>query len=100
MANWPMDDTAVVNASPFIFLSRADRLDLLHDICGKILIPQAVADEILLNGPEDISAQALINDTRDRASTSMIVAFPHIDTPPAHDGRPTGSPLPFSQIPR
>jgi len=76
MANWPMDDTAVVNASPFIFLSRADRLDLLHDICGKILIPQAVADEILLNGPEDISAQALINDTRFEVKPSLPI--PHI----------------------
>lgn len=59
-----MDDTAVVNASPFIFLSRGNRLDLLHDICGRILIPQAVADEILLNGPTDISAQTLMNDNR------------------------------------
>lgn len=70
-----MGDTAVVNASPFIFLSRANRLDLLHHICGRILIPQAVADEILLNGPEDISAKILKND--DRFEVKPSPPIPH-----------------------
>jgi len=56
-----MDETAVVDASPFIFLSRANHLDLLHSIYGKILIPRAVAEEILAMGPYDVSAAALTN---------------------------------------
>jgi len=56
-----MDETAVVDASPFIFLSRANHLDLLHSIYGKILIPRAVAEEILAMGPHDVSAAALTN---------------------------------------
>lgn len=52
----------VVNASPLIFLSNGDQIDLLQVVSETVLVPTAVADEILRRGPEDVTARAL-NDT-------------------------------------
>ena len=54
-----MPDTAVANASPIIYLARSDFFDLLHIAAAEVLVPAAVADEILVRGPADPAARAL-----------------------------------------
>ncbi|MGD0652756.1 MAG: DUF3368 domain-containing protein [Thermoguttaceae bacterium] len=49
----------VVNASPVIALAKIDRLHLLHDLCWKLLIPEAVVAEILAGPAIDPARQAL-----------------------------------------
>jgi predicted nucleic acid-binding protein len=54
-----MDECAVVNASPLIFFSRGGHWNLLVSMARRILIPQAVADEIVARGPQDPTARQL-----------------------------------------
>lgn len=54
-----MDKLAVINASPLIFLSRGQQMELLHHFASRILVPESVANEIFMKGPEDITAKAL-----------------------------------------
>ncbi len=56
-----MADTAAVNASPIIYLARANQFDLLHLAATEVLVPSPVADEILVRGQEDPAACALSN---------------------------------------
>jgi predicted nucleic acid-binding protein len=53
-----VDECAVINASPLIFLSRGGYLDLLQRFAGRLLIPRQVADELLRRGPDDPAARA------------------------------------------
>jgi predicted nucleic acid-binding protein len=59
-----MDDIAVVNASPLIFFSRSGHWVLLTTIARRLVVPQAVADEILERGENDPTARQLQNDGR------------------------------------
>jgi predicted nucleic acid-binding protein len=52
-------ESAVINASPLIFLSRSGHLDLLKAFADTVWVPEPVAKEILARGPDDISAQAI-----------------------------------------
>lgn len=52
-------DLAVVNASPLIYLTRAGLLDLLKVASKTIVVPTAVAKEILARGPSDPTAVAI-----------------------------------------
>jgi predicted nucleic acid-binding protein len=52
-----MADRAVVNASPLVVLSRAGRLELLRLVGDRIVIPQAVVEEV--KGHSDEAARAL-----------------------------------------
>jgi predicted nucleic acid-binding protein len=52
-------DSAAVNASPLIFLARADLLTLLQLAATQILVPRPVADEIEREGRRDPAAMAL-----------------------------------------
>ena len=69
-----MDESAVINASPLIFFSRAEHLALLRDFADRIIAPTAVADEIAARGPNDISAIAI-------KDTSWIEVVPQIPVP-------------------
>lgn len=58
-----MPERAVVNASPLIFLAQANLLDLLEIAGDEIIVPSAVAEEILRRGPTDLTAQAVADTT-------------------------------------
>ena len=58
-----MVETAVVNASPLICLSRAGLADLLRQSAQTIVVPEAVAREILARGPRDLTAVTLASST-------------------------------------
>lgn len=49
----------VVNASPLIFLSKGDVLDLLRLEGQRVRVPHPVAEEILQRGADDVTARAL-----------------------------------------
>ena len=66
-----MDNAAVINASPLIFFSRGQKMDLLHHFAGPIFVPEPVAHEIRMRGPQDITAKSLEN-----TSWLEIVASP------------------------
>ena len=42
--------TIVSNASPLIGIARIGRLDLLHQLYGELVIPEAVWHEIVVRG--------------------------------------------------
>ncbi len=48
----------VADASPLIFLGRLDLLHLLQSVYGRVLVPTAVRDEVLGDGPELPGASA------------------------------------------
>jgi hypothetical protein len=44
--NWRVAETAVINASPLIFLSRGHCLNVLQMVADIVLVPESVAAEI------------------------------------------------------
>lgn len=54
-----MARTAVVNASPLIFLARGGHLPLLRCVADIVLVPHAVAEEINARGDQDVTSCAL-----------------------------------------
>jgi predicted nucleic acid-binding protein len=59
MESCPMAELAVINSSPFIFLARGGHLDLLPNFYNNVMMPQQVADELLVRGSEDPAARAI-----------------------------------------
>ncbi len=69
-----MVESPVIDASPLIFLTKANQLDLLQQVVnGKLLVPVAVEAEIQQYGKKDVTVQAL-------AKNSWLVV---VNTPPA-----------------
>ncbi|MDM8007421.1 MAG: hypothetical protein QUV05_14880 [Phycisphaerae bacterium] len=54
-----MSETWVVNASPVIALARIGQLRFLEELASLLLLPEAVAAEILA-GPDDDSARIAV----------------------------------------
>ena len=54
-------ESAVVNASPLIFLSRTGLIPLIQLISAEVIVPESVAIEIEVRGKGDPAAQALAN---------------------------------------
>ena len=54
-----MSDVWVVNASPLIVLAKAGLEDLLTELSGELIVPQAVAEEVLA-GPKSDRGRELI----------------------------------------
>ncbi len=54
-----MSSTPVVNASPLIFLSRANLIDFLKLAGEQIVVPTTVAHEILQRGRDDETARTI-----------------------------------------
>jgi predicted nucleic acid-binding protein len=52
-------ESAVINASPLIFLSRAGHLEFLQLLSPTIIVPEIVANEIQARGDNDSTARAL-----------------------------------------
>jgi predicted nucleic acid-binding protein len=71
-----MAETAVVNASPLICLSRAGLADLLHLAGETVMVPVAVAREILARGEADVTARLL-------AKTPWLVQVEDPEIPPS-----------------
>jgi len=69
-------ETAVINASPLIFLARSRHLELLQSFAQTVWVPEPVANEILRRGHHDITAQAIEN-------TSSLTIRPVPDIPTA-----------------
>jgi predicted nucleic acid-binding protein len=65
----------VVNASPIISFTKIDRIHLLSELCGDVVIPQGVADEINLGGYADSAVTWL-----QQAGQTFIKAAPAIDS--------------------
>ena len=57
-----MADLAIINASPLIFFSRSNHLQLLRAFADQFWVPEPVANEVLRRGTRDVSARA-IHDT-------------------------------------
>jgi len=51
-----MTERWVLNASPLIVLAAVEQDDLIHQLADQVVVPQAVADEILA-GPVDDRAR-------------------------------------------
>ena len=69
-----MSETAVVNASPLIFLTKAGMLELLKIIAPQIMVPEPVVREIAARGPNDITAKAI-------ADAAWLVTVPVSNVP-------------------
>lgn len=54
-----MNERAAVNASPLIYLARAELLDLLQLAGREVWVPTPVSEEIGRRGPDDPTARAL-----------------------------------------
>ena len=57
-----MPEPPACNASPLIVLARAGHLDLLRTLYGGVIVPDAVADEVLHGPANDPAAAALQTD--------------------------------------
>lgn len=68
-----MPERPAVNASPLIFLSRGDQLDLLKIAGDEVVIPLTVAAEIQQRGSEDPTARAI-----EHTSWLTVVATPDV----------------------
>lgn len=69
-------ETAVINASPLIFLARAGHLDLLRRFAETVWVPEPVASEVSRRGTDDVTAQAI-------ESTRWLVISPAPSIPAA-----------------
>ena len=62
-----MAEVWVAKASPVIVLSRIGKLDLLEKIPARLLLPSAVAEEILAS-PDDAARRAMVSGWGSRNS--------------------------------
>jgi predicted nucleic acid-binding protein len=67
-------DVWVADASPLIALAHADGLELLEKLSAAVVVPEAVAEEILI-GPDDPARRALVAGwgTRQQATVPQRV---------------------------
>ncbi|HYN79461.1 MAG TPA: DUF3368 domain-containing protein [Lamprocystis sp. (in: g-proteobacteria)] len=70
-------DAVVINASPLITLFRSGQADLLPRLFSRILIPDAVWQEVVADARDDAAARGLVHQTwpiRDQTIVSERVA--------------------------
>lgn len=53
-----MDNLAVINASPLIFFSRGQQMELLNHFARRIFVPKPVSEEIRMKGKDDMIKKA------------------------------------------
>ncbi len=68
----PVAERPAIDASPLIFLSRANLVDLFQLVAAELVVPMAVATEIKRRGPGDVAARTL-------ADTEWLAV---VETPP------------------
>jgi predicted nucleic acid-binding protein len=62
----------IANASPIIVLTQCGYLDLLTKLSSKVVVPQAVVEEIIAGTPSDPARVAIENGWGDRAVPQSI----------------------------
>lgn len=67
-----MNEVWVTNASPMIALAKVGRLDLLTQLAGKLLLPDAVAQEILAGPASDPARQAIERGWGNRLAPASV----------------------------
>jgi len=53
------DSLTICNSGPLIYLAKLNRLDLLADLYGSVIIPRAVHDEVVVFGKQRGHVDAL-----------------------------------------
>jgi len=66
-------ESAVINASPLIFLTRGGHLDLLGGFADRVFVPEPVAREIRSGSRHDVTVKAL-----EEVSRIEITAVPQV----------------------
>ncbi len=75
-----MDKVVISDASCLIVLSKIGQLELLHQVFGEVIVPQAVADEfgqnlpawIVIRTPKQTSLVLLLEETLDAGESNAI----------------------------
>ncbi|HPD32236.1 MAG TPA: DUF3368 domain-containing protein [Phycisphaerae bacterium] len=67
-----MSETWVVNASPVIALARIGQLRLLEELASPLLLPEAVAAEILAGPDDDPARAAVLSGWASRRSPAQV----------------------------
>lgn len=67
-----MSETWVVNASPVIALARIGQLRLLEELASQLLLPEAVAAEILAGPDDDPARVAVLSGWASRRAPSQV----------------------------
>ncbi len=67
-----MSEVLVANASPIIALARVDRLDLLTQVCDRLLVPGSVVDELMAGHESDPARQAISRGFGERVDPHSI----------------------------
>ncbi len=65
-----MTDVWVVDASPLIILGQVGKLDWLEQLSSRLVVPDAVANEVL-SGPEDPAHRALLSGWSERLRATV-----------------------------
>lgn len=75
----------VADSGPILSFARADRLELLHQIVGELMIPDAVYDDIVVRGAgkpgsQDVQQSSWIRrlSVRDRAFVAQLPSKLHL----------------------
>ena len=68
-----MTDAWVTNASPIILFARIDRLDLINRLAPAVIVPRAVADEILAGQEKDGRATMALSWVESRLTPNVAL---------------------------
>jgi predicted nucleic acid-binding protein len=71
--------TVVSNASPLIVLYKCHLLEILHHLFGRVLIPEAVYDEVVRNTKDPLQSEAIM-----RSDFITVQAIPDQPFPLSH----------------
>ncbi len=76
--------SAISDSSALILYSAIDRLDLLHDLYGEVVVPPAVWDEVVVQGAgrlgaADVATSRWIRRRPLPVSASTRARFPSLD---------------------
>ena len=67
----------ISNTGPLIALASIDRLDILNNLFEKVVVPEAVHDELLEGGPAQAGISSYQQATAQRYSQASMVEQKH-----------------------